>query len=169
MASKKSWTDRTIEFRRAAVMEIQNRPKKESAAKAIARVSAKYNGRALPGGKHLHLSSASLKRIWNRWNSCRSDAALKVLQTGGQRKPIPRWTQILFEFYAMQNGLSLGKLFDRIKAADPSIPWTKSGFYRQFSRETRQRIAHAARLRKRQAALDKETAALGSTNGRKGA
>ncbi len=160
MATKTSWIQRTAEYRKIACLEIDARPAGESAAKAIDRISAKYNGRALPGGKHLHLSRANLKRIWTRWNNCRSDAALRVMPSNAQRKPIPRWAQHLFESYAMQNGLSLSQLFELMKKSDPALPWTKSGFYRNFSKTTRQRIAQAVRLRRRRNALEKERSAL---------
>jgi len=156
MKDKTDWKERTAEYRKAAVMEIHSRPAGESATDAIARISGKYNGRKLPGGKQLHLSIPTLKRIWTRWKSSRSDAAFLVLH--GSRKPaiVPRWALFLLEDHAIRHGLSFGALYERMRSADPSFPWSRAAFYRLFSPAVRQRIAMSARLRRKRSGLDRE-------------
>ena len=156
MKSKVSWHERAAEHRRAAIMDILQRPWPESELQAIKRVSSKYNGRTLPGGKHLHLSVPTLKRIWYRWKANPSESAFDYSYPSGQRDPMPVWQVKLLESFAIHHGLTLMGLHRHLQKHDPEFPFSKDAFYRHLPIETKLRIAKAVKLRKRQAALDLE-------------
>ena len=144
-ATKKNWRQRAAEHRKAAVLEIFNRPEGESISKAICRVSKRYNGRPLPGGKRLRLSAATLKRLWYAWKADPSDKIFNINYPERSRESMPPWLVELIEFYAIESKCTLMSLHRRLVDKDPGFPFGMRRLYRHVPAETRNRIAASAR------------------------
>lgn len=161
---KKSWMDRAAEHRKAAVMEVVNRPGGESIEKACRRIAAKYNGRCLPGGRHLKLSKDGLKRFYNRWKREESDAVFDFNYTPNCLSVIRPWVGHLLAEYAVAHALTIPQAHRRLKEVDPDLPFHEHTMRRHISEADQRRIKKAAELRRREAALYKEKQKL--TGGR---
>lgn len=150
MKSKQTWQQKTVEYRRAAVVEILNRPAGESQQAAIRRIARKYNGRNLPAGKHLRLSPNTLRTIWYRWKKDPSDKAFELHYappvTLPQFKP---WMVRLFVEYAVFHGLSAIQAHKQISASPEGFPFSLRTVSRHLSAADRARIAKAITLRKK--------------------
>jgi hypothetical protein len=166
MATKKTWQQRQAEHKKSAVLDILHRPAGESENKAITRVSAKYNGRTLPGRKQLKLSPSSLRRIWYAWKKNRSDSVFALNFSGAPGKSVAQpWVCFLFADYAVNHGLCIKQAYRELKAARPDLPFSLSIIQRHLSAADRARIAKALTLRKKlnDLELELETITEGGT------
>ena len=155
-APKANWMDRAAEHRKAAVLEVENRPDGETIEKACRRVAAKYNGRSLPGGKHLNMSKDSLKRFYNRWQREESDSVFDFNYVPNCLSVIRPWIGHLLAEYAIAHGLNTAQAYRRLKTIDPDLPFSDYTMRRHITATDHKRIKKAVQLRKRKKDIDQE-------------
>ena len=160
MAKKISWQQRAAEHRKAAVLNVDNRPDGESIQKACRRVAAKYNGRCLPGGKRLSMSKHTLCRIYRRWKCDESDAAFDFKYNPHKPSVIHPWIGHLLAEYAIHHGLNIPQAHQRLASSGHDLPIHNRTMRRHISVADQQRIAKAVKLHRRQRLLDKEKTKL---------
>jgi hypothetical protein len=149
MKAKKTWQQRAAEHRRAAVLEVVSRSKGEPVRRATKRISAKYNGRTLPGKKHLKLAESTLRRLFYKWKNENSEAAFQFhYVTPAVPSVFYPWITRLFVDYAINNGLSVLMAHRELQEA-AAFPFSVKTVYRHLSADDRQRISRAAALRKK--------------------
>ncbi len=160
MAKKISWQQRQAELKKAAIIEIQNRPSGESPTSAARRISKAYSGKRLPEGKRMRLSLTSLARLWREWKKNPTDAVFDLNYDGGASPLIQPWISLLLTDYAIHNGLNIPQAYKRLKSAAPDLPFVSRTMRRHLSDADQKRIAMAVRLRKQQGDLDEKTKKL---------
>jgi hypothetical protein len=156
MSIKPNWQTRSAEQKKAAVLEVLRRPANESENKAIPRIAKKYNHRKLPDGKILRLSKTTLRRLYYAWKADPSDKVFALNYAKGSREPMDPWLVELLEFYAIESKCSVSDLSRRLKAKDPSFPFSRDGLFRHLPAESRNRIFTAAKLWRKAESLYQE-------------
>lgn len=150
MKAKKTWQQRAAEHRRAAVLEVAAaHAKGEPVRRATKRISAKYNGRTLPGKKHLKLAESTLRRLFYKWKNENSEAAFQFhYVTPVVPSVFYPWITRLFVDYAIHNGFSV-LMAHRELQETAAFPFSVKTVYRHLSATDRQRISRATALRKK--------------------
>jgi hypothetical protein len=160
-AKKKTWQQRRAEHLKAAIHDIENRPKGESVNKAIPRIAAKYNGRNLPGRKNLELSPATLKRIWFAWKKYRSDAVFDLHYRPPQTETaVQPWVRTLFTGFAAAQGISIPQAYNDLKESCPDLPFSMRTLRRHLSADELKEISGAIALRNKLDRLGREIEAI---------
>ncbi len=150
MATKMTWQQRAIEHRKAAVLEVVNRPEGEPVRRAIKRISAKYNGRTLPGGKHLKLARPTLRSLFYAYKAEASEKAFDFhYATPFSQPSLHPWIIRLFVDYAIHHGFSILHAHRALKVGKDAFPFSVRSVYRHLSATDRQRINRAVALRKK--------------------
>ncbi len=161
MAKKISWQQRQSELKRAAIIEVLNAITSGEALESAAdKISSHYNGKRLPNGKNLRLSSEHLKRLWYKWKKNPSETVFNLNYDGGPSTLIQPWISHLLTVYAIHYELSIPQAYDRLKEIDTGLPFVSRTMRRHISDTDQKRIRKAVQLRKEQAALDLEKGKL---------
>lgn len=150
MKQQKTWQQKTADYRKAAVVEILNRKDRETEQQAIRRVSRKYNGRSLSGGKYLRLSAPTMRRLWYAWKKAPADSVFELHFSPSPCQPTFRpWVCRLFIEYAIGRGLTVSQAYAALKAETPSFPFSIRTVRRHLKRGDLDRINRAPVLRGR--------------------
>lgn len=155
-AKKMTWQQCQAELKRAAIVDLLNRPQDESLSAAARRISKSYNGKRLPQGKRLKLSATSLKRLWYRWKPNPSDEVFDLHYAPAQLSVVQPWICHLFTHFAASSGLTLPQAYERLKAADPTLPFSSRTLRRHLPAGDQMRIAEALKLHRQQVVLDRK-------------
>jgi hypothetical protein len=149
MKAKKTWQERAAEHRKAAVLEVVNRPKGEPIRRATKRISAKYNGRTLPGKKHLKLAESTLRRLFYKWKKDHAETVFAFhYVTPAVPSTVHPWIMRLFVDYAVHNGLLAFTAHKELQQTS-AFPFSVKTVYRHLSTTDRQRISRATALHKK--------------------
>lgn len=158
---KKTWQQRRTDYFKAAIRDIELRPKGETVNKAIPRIAAKYNGRNLPGRKNLKMRPATLKRIWFEYKKYRSDAVFDLNFRPVQNETaVQPWVRALFTGFAASQGISLPQAYSDLKEDCPDLPFSMRTVQRHLSDSEREQINRAVARRKKLDRLGREIEAI---------